>query len=255
MQVLANNPAGFFGATVLRCLRLAKSYLIVPDRLHQGAFAGIFFIIMLLISCFITYAFVEKYELTENFFYGRVHFSFIDGGYPEIFGYVLELAASLLFLFFAITHHKKCWMAWSMIMFVIFLDDAFKLHETIGHAYAAALNLVPVAGDLMGFATTGLLSVVFWVIGVRGITDKDELSAYLVFSVYFALLIFFGVGVDALHGLFGENVSQTVFTLVEDGGELFMTAIIAISALGMWIRQKLPVIAPSIRINPVVPKH
>ncbi|MGM8228577.1 hypothetical protein ACSV5M_18495 [Cellvibrio sp. ARAG 10.3] len=252
MQIVAKVPTGkvpgikapvkFVGSVLLSCPRLAKDLLVLPDRLHRGCVAGVVIIGLLLISCFITYAYVEKYQLTDSFFYGQVEFSFIDRGYPEIFGYILELVAAALFLLFAVAHHKKAWFAWSAMMFIIFLDDAFKLHESIGHAYVALWNLHPVSGDLLGFATTGLFAVICWTIGVTTITTKEDFSAYLLFSCYFGLLIFFGVGVDALHGLFGENVSQTVFTLAEDGGELLMTAMIALSALGMWLRQKDAVI-------------
>ena len=248
MQIVAKVPTGkvpgikapvkFFGSVLLSCPRLAKDLLVLPDRLQRGCVAGVVVTGLLLIGCFITYAYVEKNQLTDSFFYGQVEFSFIDRGYPEIFGYVLELAAAALFLLFAVAHHKKSWFAWSAIMFIIFLDDAFKLHESIGQAYVALWSLDPVPGDLLGFATTGLFAVICWAIGATTITTKEDFSAYLLFSFYFALLIFFGVGVDALHGLFGENVSQTVFTLAEDGGELLMTAMIALSALGMWLRQK-----------------
>lgn len=254
MHVSASAPFRFIGANFFPCLRLAKHYLVVPDPLHRRCFVGVVGIIALLLSCFVTYAFVEKYQLTNSFFYGRVEFSFIDRGYPELFGYMLELAASTIFLLFAVTHHKKCWLAWAGMMFVIFLDDAFKLHETIGHSYAAALNLAPVAGDLMGFATTGLLAVIFWGIGVINITHKEDFRAYLIFSVYFAVLIFFGVGVDAIHALFGENVSQTVFTLAEDGGELLTTAVIALSALGMWLRQRRDRVGAGIHLRSAVSK-
>ena len=248
-------PVKFVGSVLLSCPRLAKDLLVLPDRLHRSCVAGVTVIGLLLIGCFITYAYVEKYQLTDNFFYGQVEFSFIDRGYPEIFGYVLELAASALFLLFAVAQHKKTWFAWSAIMFIIFLDDAFKLHESIGHAYVALWSLEPVPGDLLGFATTGLFAVICWVIGVTTITTKEDFGAYLLFSFYFALLIFFGVGVDALHGLFGENVSQTVFTLAEDGGELLMTAMIALSVLGMWLRQKHVVInAGRIQLNSAVSK-
>lgn len=245
----------FVGSVLLSCPGLAKDLLVLPDRLHRRCVAGVVVIGLLLIGCFITYAYVEKYQLTDSIFYGQVEFSFIDRGYPEIFGYVLELAAAALFLLFALAHHKKAWFAWSAIMFIIFLDDAFKLHESIGHAYVALWELDPVPGDLLGFATTGFFAVICWVIGVTTITTKEDFSAYLVFSCYFALLIFFGVGVDALHGLFGENVSQTVFTLAEDGGELLMTGMIALSALGMWLRQKHAVINTGhMPLNSVVSK-
>lgn len=242
MHITAKVAFECIGSGLLSCPRVAKDFLFLPDRMHRRCVLGVAGMGLLLIGCFIAYAYVEKYRLTDSFFYGQVEFSFIDRGYPEIFGYALELSASALFLLFAVAHHKKSWLAWSAIMFIIFLDDAFKLHESIGHAYVALWGLNPVPGDLLGFATTGLFAVICWAVGVTTITTQEDFSAYLLFSFYFALLIFFGVGIDALHGLFGANVSQTVFTLAEDGGELLMTAMIALSALGMWLRQKHAVI-------------
>jgi len=100
------------------------------------------------------------------------------------------------------------------------------------------LGLSPVVGDLIGFSLTGLLSVVLWLAGARLIHEEDDWLAYLVFTAYFAVLIFFGVGVDAVHGMLERNVSQTLLSLIEDGGELLTTAIISLSAFGMWLRQK-----------------
>jgi hypothetical protein len=254
MHIRAGDHNRLIAAIAFRCLQLAKDYLIVPGRLHRWCMVGVLCGIGIIFGCFIAYAFVEKYQLVDNFFYGQVKFSFIDRGYPEFFGYGLELSACALFMMFAFAHHKKCWYAWAAILFVVFLDDAFKLHETIGHAVSAAWNLQPVAGDLVGFASTGLFCVIFWFFGVRTISDEEDFSAYLVFSVYFAMLIFFGVGVDAVHGLMGKNVSQTLFTLLEDGGELITTAVIALSALGMWLRQKHAIVTPPIHIDSALPK-
>lgn len=221
-----------------RCLHLAKRYLIVPDSLHRWSLVGITCTIAVLIGCFITYAYVEKFSITDHFLYGRVKFSFVDRGYPELFGYMLEVISCTLFFLFATAQGKKCWYAWAAIMFVIFLDDALKMHETIGTLLAESLGLSPVMGDLIGFASTGLISGIFWIIGLSGITTEEDFGAYLVFSVYFSLLIFFGVAVDAVHGIIGKNMSQTLFTLIEDGSELVITAVIALSALGMWVREK-----------------
>lgn len=190
----------------------------------------------------------------DNFFYGKLKFSFIDGGYPESFGYALEFIACVIFAVFASVHLKKQWYAWSAILFVTFLDDAFRLHESAGHFYADIFNLLAVGGDLLGFATTGLISLVLWFWGVVKITNERDLSAYLVFTGYYALLILFGVVVDAVHGVFGENMSQTLFTLVEDGGELVTIAVICLSAYGMWVRgKKIPYELESGAITPAEP--
>jgi hypothetical protein len=148
---------------------------------------------------------------------------------------------------------KKQWYAFAAILLVTFLDDVFELHEAIGHMFNAGLGLSPVAGDLIGFSTTGLLSVVFWLAGTRLIRGEDDWLAYLVFTAYFAILIFFGVGVDAVHGMLGRNVSQTLSTLIEDGGELVTTAVISLSAFGMWLRQKHGAIADGAPMESALP--
>lgn len=229
----------------VRCLRLAQSYLVLSDRIYRCCVTMVAAAVIILIGCFVAYAFAEKHSIEGSFFYGRVQFSFIDGGYPELLGYFLELAACAIFAMFAWRHHKKHWYMWAIILFVVFLDDAFRLHETIGHAVSTNVGVSTSVGDLIGFASTGLLSAVFWVIGLRMVTDQNEFCAYLVFSAYFSTLIFFGVGVDAVHGLLGQNMSQTLFGLVEDGGELLLTAVISLSALGMWRLQRSTVASHS----------
>lgn len=249
-----NIRADFMMPLVARCLLLARSYLILPSQFHRWCIAVIACIVALLIGCFIAYAFVEKYHIESSVFYGHVRFSFVDHGYPEIFGYILELASCTIFALYAWLCRKKYWYMWAIILLIIFFDDAFKMHESIGHIVSEGLGVSSVTGDILGFASTGLLSVAFWITGVRMISDQNELCAYLVFTVYFSVLIFFGVGVDAMHGLLGESMSQTVFTLVEDGGELFMIAIITLSSLGMLLQQPQPVVVEAMPVDSVFSK-
>jgi hypothetical protein len=249
MYATANYRINFIAQLIPRCLLLAQSFLIRPDHVHRLCVAAVASIILILIVCFISFAYAEKHHLINSFFYGRVQFSFVDGGYPEFLGYVLELVACAIFVAFAKAHNKKQWYAWAAILLVTFMDDAFKVHETIGHFSSVGLGLSPVVGDLIGFAATGVLFAVLWFVGVRTIASKNDLSAYFVFTAYFAILMFFGVGVDAMHELLGKNMSQTLFTLFEDGGELITTALITLSALGMWLQQKHRVIALNLQMN------
>lgn len=237
-----------------RCWWLASDYLIHTNRFHRWCSISVSCAIALLIGCFIAFAIAEKYQLKNSFFYGGLQFSFIDGGYPETFAYGLELAASFIFLWIARAHHKKHWYAFAGILLVIFFDDAFQLHESIGHSLVSHFGVSPAVGDLGGFAATGLLSAVFWVLGAVKITSDEELCAYLLFTVYFALLIFFGVGVDAVHGMFKGSGMQTLFTLLEDGGELVMTAILSLSALGMLQRQHQLATAEKMPISSIYSK-
>ncbi len=239
MHAASGHQARSIPNLVPHCLRSARDFLILSDRVHRWSVAAVTGTIAILTACFIRYAYVEKHHLTDSFFHGRLQFSFVDRGYPEIFGYGLELTACALFSVSAWMYRKKQWYAFAAILFVTFLDDAFELHEAIGRMFNAGLGLSPVVGDLIGFSSTGLLLLVSWLAGARMIHEEDDWFSYLTFTAYFAALVFFGVGVDAVHGMLGRNVSQTLLTLIEDGGELATTAIISLSAFGMWLRQKL----------------
>ncbi|SOD54740.1 hypothetical protein [Pseudoxanthomonas wuyuanensis] len=253
MYVATGHQAYSAPYLVSRCLRLARDFLVLPDRRHRWSVAIVTGMIGILIACFVRYAYVEKHQLMDSFFYGRLRFSFVDRGFPEIFGYGLELAACGLFALSAWMYRSKQWYACAAILLLMFLDDAFELHETIGGAFSAASGLSPVVGDLVGFAMMGLLSAAFWIGGARLIHDEDDWLAYLVFTAYFGVLVFFGVGVDAVHGTVAKHASQTLLTLIEDGGELATIALISLSAWGMWLRQKAAVIANELPANPGLP--
>ncbi|WP_368562709.1 hypothetical protein [Pseudoxanthomonas sp. UTMC 1351] len=236
-----------------RCMRLARNFLILPDRLHRWTVAVVIGVIGILITCFVRYAYVEKHNLTNSFFYDRLQFSFVDGGFPETFGYGLELAACVLFAMFAWTRRKRHWYACAAILLLTFVDDAFGLHETIGAMLTAEFGLSPVAGEVIGFASLGLLSAALWLAGARLIRDEDDWLPYLVFTAYLGILVFFGVGVDVVHGTVAKNASQTLLTLIEDGGELATTALISLSAFGMWLQPKRAMMASNLPISSALP--
>lgn len=253
MYVAAGRQAYSIFHLLPRCLRLARGFLIVPDRLHRSAVATVTAIIAILIACFIRYAYVEKHQLTTSFFHGRLQFSFVDGGFPEMVGYGLELAACALFARFAWTHRQPQWYACAAILLLTFVDDAFGLHETIGALLTAEFGVSPVTGEVIGFASLGLLSAVLWFAGARLIQDDDDWLPYLVFTAYLGILVCFGVGVDVVHGTLAKDASQTLLTLIEDGGELATTALISLSAFGMWRRRKRAETASRLPMNPALP--
>src|SRR4051812_7563682 len=175
------------------CFRVALNFLVLPDRLHRWCVVFVSGMILLLVAGFVSFAYAEKYHLVNNFFYGKLQFSFVDDGYPELFGYALEIVACALFAMFAWVHEKKQWYAFAAILLVTFLDDAFQSHETIGKSFTGWFGVSPVQGDLIGFASTGLICAVFWFAGVVKIRTEEDLRPYLVFTGYYALLILFGV--------------------------------------------------------------
>jgi hypothetical protein len=222
-------------------IRLSRSYMMVNDSAHR-LFALVSMVLFALVTCLFTaYAVVEKMHLTQNFLYGNVKFSFVDWGYPESLGYAFTLMAAVFFLRFAMATDKRHWLAWSAICIVIFFDDAMQFHETIGASLLASKGMSSGVSELMGFAMMGSLIGVFWLAGLLYSPKRnDDVLPYLLFSTYLALLIFAGVGIDFLHDVLKTHVdiSETVMSLLEDGSELALQMILAISAFGMWRLQR-----------------
>jgi hypothetical protein len=220
---------------------LSRRYILVNDPAHR-LFALVSALLFVLVTCLFTaYAFVEKMHLTQNFLYGQVKFSFVDWGYPESLGYAFTLMAAVFFLRFAMGTGNKHWLAWSAICIVIFLDDSMQFHETIGASLVTTEGISAGVSELMGFALMGSLIGVFWLAGLWfSPKRKADVISYLLFSVYLALLIFAGVGIDFLHDVLKTHfsVSETIMALLEDGSELALQMVLAISAFGMWRLQR-----------------
>ena len=189
-----------------------------------------------IIVCFLTYAFAEKMGNQESFFYGKLEFSFVDHSYAERFGYFLELFTASMFAAFAWAHKKSAWLSWSIIFLILFLDDFAGIHEMFGRTFVAS-GLLYDAGEIAGFSILGCFICFFW---WRGFTklrdDADQKLNYLLFTVYFAALLFFGIVMDGFHSFLTKSydVSETIMTLMEDGLELLMLNVAAISSLGHW---------------------
>lgn len=96
-----------YPSLVERHLAVARHYLILPNRFHQIFALAIAALFIAFVTCFIVYATVEKYHVTNNILYGHAEFSFIDQGYPEDFGYFLELFCVMLFSLHAWAHKKN----------------------------------------------------------------------------------------------------------------------------------------------------
>lgn len=220
-------------------LALARHYLIVPNRAHRFFAVATAITFAIFISLFLAYAVVEKYGMTGNSLFGQVKFSFVDRGYPEIFGYFLEFFCIGVFAVHALAHKKKHWLAWAGIFAIVLLDDSLGAHEVLGSLFFDEEILSPVMGGLAVFAIMGLMFAALWLAGLMVMPyDESEFSVYLLLSIYFAALVFVGVGVDSLHAHFKDNFNlpDTLLTLAEDGSELFLTAVMAITALGLWYR-------------------
>lgn len=219
-------------------LALARYYLIVPNRVHRFFTIAIAAACVIFTGLFLAYAIVEKYKMTDNFLFGQVKFSFVDRGYPEILGYFLEFICILVFTLHALLHKRKYWFAWAAIFVIVLLDDAIGVHEVLGNLLLGEETLSPVMDGLAVFAIMGLMFAVLWLAGLLTMHDESEFPVYMLLSIYFAVLVVIGVGVDGIHAQLKNyfSIPDTLLTLAEDGLELFLIAIMTITAIGIWYR-------------------
>jgi len=231
-----------FKDLVMHFTGLAVSTL-MPKTSTQRFFAYLLILANIVIAVlFICFAFAEKYQLTSNPFYGRLEFSFIDGGYPERFGYVLELLIAFFFLARALSTRAWFWLSWSAVFIIIFLDDFLKLHETIPLVLTGSEDSFIFSSDLIGFLfflpiILLILSVGFYFCPPQG----RSYELFLLFVGYLGFLIILGVGLDFIHPILAETfgISETLLTLIEDGGELVILTCLTLTSACLFLEKKI----------------
>lgn len=163
----------------------------------------------------------------------------VDGSIPEMFNY-LKWAASAFACAYTFSHRREpLFLAWALLFFYFFLDDANQIHELLGGRLVTAFDLGPALalrgqdfGELavslaVGTVLLGVMAVVYWKAdnsdGSRRFTQRQ--------LPWLAVLIFCGVVVDMLHiqiSIFGSPILALILEVIEDGGEMvaasFLTA-------------------------------
>lgn len=151
-----------------------------------------------------------------------------DHGLAEIFQYGQELAIILLLILSASRLGLKGLYAWAALFLFVVVDDAFSLHEQVGVYLADIADFAPEylrpqdLGELLFLAAAG--GLLFSFIGLcflRGPQRFRSITFDIVFL--FAGLVFFGIFVDAIHGVFYKIAE---LGLIEDGGELVVISLI-----------------------------
>jgi hypothetical protein len=159
-----------------------------------------------------------------------------DLSLPEDFNYLKwALIATALFWM----AYRDRWLTpflWGIIFVMILLDDAFQIHEMLGHDVSLEANLPSTSlliaddlGELLVFAFMGLVALG---IAVTSFAQKGAFSRTM--TIRYVLIViglgFFGVGIDAFHQMVVHLVTDTALEtilpqmmgLVEDGGEMLV---------------------------------
>lgn len=171
------------------------------------------------------------------------HFSVdVDRSYPEFFNYVQTAGCSVLLVGVFAVSRQPVYAAWALVFGFVLMDDAFSLHERIGVYLVAAFPL-PIlpglrhrdTGELVVWGVTGavLLPVLVW--GFRN-SRPEAVGFGGVFALIFAVLAFFGGGVDMLSIAFEteSRVAHHLFAAVEDGGEMLAISLACATALLLY---------------------
>jgi hypothetical protein len=141
-------------------------------------------------------------------------------------------------------------LGWGLLFGYLLLDDSIKIHETLGTALARVTGLSTWLGEgdransigeiaISLMVATVFLGGIFW--AYRHCSKADRQMSVSLTRLLLAL-VFFGVGVDALHGIIGGSYPVRVaWSILEDGGEM-----IVMSLMFSYVFQLAP-IAPELR--------
>lgn len=155
-----------------------------------------------------------------------------DLGYAETFQYFKFICVSALLLLTVIYRKKAVYIVWCIFFLILFLDDAFSFHEILGFEFAQSFNVEPAFGlqaqDIGELAVSGMLGL-FFLIPIayfQFFTAKSSQFINTNYILLFAVLIFFGVGIDVLHSFLEGLPAVGLLTIVEEGGEMLAVSLI-----------------------------
>lgn len=126
-------------------------------------------------------------------------------------------------------------LAWSILIALMTTDNRFRLHETVGTAFAAPFEpfgFGPVEGrhlaELAFWAAAAVVIAVVFAVCWRSRTPIG-VDASVVLLFLLIGLLHFAAGYDLLHVLTKSNL----VAFIEDGGELLCIALISAYAFGV----------------------
>ena len=150
----------------------------------------------------------------------------VDWSIPEVYQYFKEVSLAVLLIALYRRHKHALYAMFAGIAIFLFLDDAFKYHESVGHAIAPLISrtslpaLIGTEPNFIG-EVCSLVPVLFLLpFGAMSFVraNREMRTVTLVFTGMLGALFLFGVVVDLLGHI---AVPHPGFTyIVEDFGEM-----------------------------------
>lgn len=226
-----------------RAVVCKAGYYLWPNSTPRRIFTiGIGCLFLLFIGLFIGLSYAGKYHMVDTWIYHQKQFRLKEGGWPEIFGHLLEAFTVIMLYLKARRDKQAAWFAWALIFVVVELDDSLQIHETAGALIHRLYDLKQAYAELICFGFLGLFSGFCWIAGIVALDKtRNHLAAYFLLTVYFSVLAFFGIGIDFLHASLEEKFrgGEAFWALIEDGSELLLLCMYAITVLNLYFDDSL----------------
>lgn len=177
-----------------------------------------------------------------------------DESLIEWVGYVQMGAASVLLCALAVRRKLPLYLAWSLVFFVLMLDDSLRLHENVGHLLVSTVHLPSVLGlrpndlgELCSWAFFGLVLGTMLVITHHRSSPSLRRQSWIFFGLTLFLACF-AVILDMVEievwGLL-PLIAHGAMTLTETGGELVAMTLVLFRVLFL-VRQHEVAVVPSV---------
>lgn len=158
-----------------------------------------------------------------------------DGTLLERWEAAVSVTAIIGLLTVWIRRRQAVYGVWALILAFIIVDNAFRVHESVGHALATTLNPYGFGpfegrhlGELVCYAAAGLAAMASLAVTLRR-ADKLAREDSAVQAVWLAALVVCATVIDAAHAA----TKSHLIAFVEDGGEALALAAIAAHAVAL----------------------
>ncbi len=185
-------------------------------------------VLALLICADLLFLLLHIIHYTTPFAASRLFAVQQDGGFAEFFQYIKELWFCIICLILFFRRRELIYSVWALLAGYFLLDDALRLHETLGMKLVFHLDLNSLLalraqdwGELMVMAAFGGMFLVAFLPAFRASRHPGRQFTRLLWP-YIALFLFFCVVMDMVDiWLPGWGM-----TLIEDGGEMISMSLI-----------------------------
>lgn len=154
-----------------------------------------------------------------------------DRGFAEMFQYLKYIAICLALGQLFVRTRLRVMLGWIAVFAFLLVDDAGRIHERFGLAFAASTQLPDIfslrardIGELVFALLAGVIVLPLVLFGwLRGAPPARAISTDL--ALFLVALAGCGVGADLVHRMLSMTPMDAVIGVLEDGGEMFVLSL------------------------------